>query len=363
MFELPLDIPQKARRPEPEEVVPHPAVPQLVLHEREIHQRVLRLRDPARGLVAHPEPGPRVIVPDRTDHRQAHREGRVHALLAGRGLDEIRSRHHAHQRRLRHIAKRPQFPRGEDRLHMRLPASLPEGPHLVVKRLPVPRQHVPPRNHDVDLARPRLHALPDLGHPQVERRQPGRKPRRHGGHRNPRALQRLDGRGHHVVIDADGAHRQPLHPERVEQVPPHRLRGLRAEPPHATGRIVARQRGEVDAGDRPQKPGRLMVLLDRPPPGQRRRPPLDGRGVGLHRRHPVEVQRHAGVARLVQLRQLGGDRRGRRLRLGGVHAAKTPVPPPRRSHGLPGLASLTGWSKTPGGGPARLSRDSVRKLR
>ena len=43
VLKLALDIAQKGRRPEPEKVVPYPAVPQLVLHQAEIDQRILRL--------------------------------------------------------------------------------------------------------------------------------------------------------------------------------------------------------------------------------------------------------------------------------------------------------------------------------
>jgi hypothetical protein len=52
-----------------------------------------------------------------------------------------------------------------------------------------------------------------------------------------------------------------------------------------------------------QKPGGLVVLLDRAAAGKRGGAAFDGGGVGLDRGDPVEVQRHAGVPGMGDLRQ------------------------------------------------------------
>ena len=70
--------------------------------------------------------------------------------------------------------------------------------------------------------------------------------------------------------------------------------------------VVARERREVDAGDRSEEPGGLELLLDRPPAGKGRRAALDRGGVGLHGPDPVEVERKARVSGLMHLRQVTG---------------------------------------------------------
>ncbi len=85
--------------------------------------------------------------------------------------------------------------------------------------------------------------------------------------------------------------------------------------------VVTRERGEVDHRDRLEKPGGLVVLLDRPAGGNRSRPAFDGRSIGLCRAHPVHVQRHAGITRfdhVGKLRRCGLRRRGKLVVLHGV---------------------------------------------
>jgi hypothetical protein len=160
----------------------------------------------------------------------------------------------------------------------------------------------------------------DLLHAQVVGREPRGKSGGNGGDGNAGALQRLDRRGNHLVIDADRAGRDVRQAERVEDVGAHGLARLGAEPAHAALGVVARQRREVDQRDRTGEPGGLVVLLDRAPTRQGRGAAFDGRCVGLHPRDPVEVERHARVARFVQLRQadrcLAMEAVGRCLRLG-----------------------------------------------
>ena len=125
-----------------------------------------------------------------------------------RRLDEIGPCHHADQRRPRHIAQCAQFSGGQNGLHMRLATGRAHFCHFIIKRLPVLRQHMAARDHDVDLFRPRLHALADFRKAQVVRRQARRKPGRHCGNGDIRPFQRANGGFHHLVIDADRAHCQ-----------------------------------------------------------------------------------------------------------------------------------------------------------
>jgi len=57
---------------------------------------------------------------------------------------------------------------------------------------------------------------------------------------------------HHRRVDADRADGKlrVCHPERFQDVVPHRVSGLGAEPFDATFGVVSGERGEVDAADR-----------------------------------------------------------------------------------------------------------------
>ena len=170
--------------------------------------------------------------------------------------------------------------------------------HLVIERLPVAGQDMPARNDDVDFRRAGCHAFADFGQPQMKRGQSRRKARGHGRHGYPASGKRVDGGWHHLVIDADRAHGDVGHAQRLEQIGADRLARLGAEPRDPAFGIVARQRGQVDTGDRLEQPGRLMILLDGPPRAKAGGAPFDGGPVGLRRTHPVHIQLHAGIARL-----------------------------------------------------------------
>ena len=159
------------------------------------------------------------------------------------------------------------------------------------------------RDDDVDLAGPGLHAFADFCDAQVPRRQASRKAGGHGGHRNTGAFQCADGGFDHVMIDADRAYGQARHPQLFQHLGPHRLAGFGAEALHAPGSVIARQRGQVDQGNRFQKPSRLKLFLHRTPPAKRAAAPLDCRSVGLHPRDPVKVKLHPRIADMSQLRQ------------------------------------------------------------
>ena len=99
-----------------------------------------------------------------------------------------------------------------------------------------------------------------------------------------------------------------------ESLVAHRLAGLGAEAADAALGIVAGKCRQVDAGDRPAEPRRLMVLLDGPAARKGLGAAFDGRAVGLYRAEPCHIQRQARVARLDRLRQV--HLRGVGLRVG-----------------------------------------------
>ena len=137
MFELSFDVAQQAGRPEAEKVGLEPTVAEFLLHQGEVGEGILGLGNSAGRLVPDPETGSFVVVADLADHGQADGQGRVHAFLAGRSLDEIRPGHHADEGSPGDVPKGAQFPGCEDGLYMSVPAGFTECFHLVVEGLPI----------------------------------------------------------------------------------------------------------------------------------------------------------------------------------------------------------------------------------
>ena len=292
MFKLSLDVPQQAGGSEAEEVGLEPAVAELLLHEGQIGEGVLGLGDSARGFVADPETRLLMVLPDLADHGQAHGQGGVDAFLSGGSLDEVGPGHHADEGGPGDVPEGAQFARCEDGLDVGLSTGFAEGLHLVVEGLPVLGEHVAPGDDDIDLPGSRPHRFPDLGEAQRVGGQSCGEPGRDRGYRNIAPFQGLDRGRDHLMIDANGAcgYRTRLEPEGLEDIRTNGEAGFPAKPPHAVAGVVPGERGQVDAGDGLDQPGRLVGLLDRSPPGQGLAPALDGRGVGLDREGPVEIQ-------------------------------------------------------------------------
>ena len=159
------------------------------------------------------------------------------------------------------------------------------------------------RNDDVDFVRAHVQRIADLGQAQVQRHQPGRKAGRDRRHRDGRALQRALCRRNHRRIDADRAGGQAGNAHRLQQFRRDGLARLCAKPRHAVGRVVARQRRQVDAAHGVQQPGRLMILLQAAPGGQAGRAAFDGGGIDADIGEPVGPQIGAEIAGHGFLRQ------------------------------------------------------------
>ena len=137
----------------------------------------------------------------------------------------------------------------------------------------------------------------DLGEARLERREPGGKPGRDRGHRDPGAGQRVHRGRHHRVVHAHRRHLDPqrLRTEQLQQVGPHRLKGLGTQAPHPPGGVITRQGGQIDERHGAKEPRCLPVPLDRPPLADRGRPALHGAAIDPHIPHPFELERSAGV--------------------------------------------------------------------
>src|SRR5256885_16303552 len=203
MFELPLDVGEQRRGAEPEQVVAQPAIAQLLFHEDEPVERLLRLADPARRLDTDGVAGALVVIADLPRHHHADREGGVHRLLARGRLDEVRARHHRHLAGARHVRERREVAGAEDHLHVRLAARVPKGANLGVQRLPVSGERMGSGDDYVDLAGARGHGRFDLVQPLGQRIKAGGKAGRHRGDGDVGALEGCDGcrdeRGIHAL--------------------------------------------------------------------------------------------------------------------------------------------------------------------
>src|SRR5256885_9772482 len=88
---LSLDIGEQRRGAEPEQVVAQPAIAQLLFHEDEPVERLLRLADPARRLEPHGVAGALMVIADLPPHHHPDLEGRLHRPLAPGRPDEVRA--------------------------------------------------------------------------------------------------------------------------------------------------------------------------------------------------------------------------------------------------------------------------------
>ena len=80
---------------------------------------------------------------------------------------------------------------------------------------------------------------------------------------------------------------------------------LGAQPPHALLSVVARERCQVHAGDRPQQPRRLPVFLHCSPRHLCLRASLHGACVHAHFLHPVQIEGNPGIGQQQTFAQRG----------------------------------------------------------
>ena len=76
----------------------------------------------------------------------------------------------------------------------------------------------------------------------------------------------------------------------LEQIGPYGKACLAAQSAHPVLGIVPGEGGQVNAGNGLEEPGSLVGFLDRAPARQGLAPALDGGGVGLDRKCPIEVK-------------------------------------------------------------------------
>ncbi|MCY1311143.1 hypothetical protein D9M70_614160 [compost metagenome] len=83
------------------------------------------------------------------------------------------------------------------------------------------------------------------------------------------------------MINTDGPHRKSRELHGIQDILPDRIQCFGTQALNISGGIIARQRGEVDTGYRPEQPGRLMLFFDGSAGRERGSPALHSRTVNI----------------------------------------------------------------------------------
>src|SRR5262249_32512973 len=200
--ELTLDVREHAAGAEAEELRLQPAPSQLLLHQHEPVERLLRGANPTRWLESHGHARALEILADRARHDQSYRQCRIDAFLAGGGLDEIATGHHRNPARARHVTQGRKIACTEDDLAMRFPAGLLESGHFIIQSLPLAAEHVRACDDHIDLVCSRIDRAAYFRETLLEWIQTGRKASGHSGDANIGSLQSAPRSLHEQVINA-----------------------------------------------------------------------------------------------------------------------------------------------------------------
>ncbi len=183
---------------------------------------------------------------------------------------------------------------------------------FVVQGLPASAKNMSSGDDNVNFMGARFDGSANLCHTFSERRKSCRKSRGDGGHVYAASLQCRQRGLDERVINAYGRN---LHSELLDAKFPHQIRLDRlprfcTQTPYAFVRVIAGERRQVHARNRPQKPRRLPFFLDRSPCHLRLRAALHGAGVHAHFLYPVQIEWNPGVRKQRPLSKHGNRVRG-----------------------------------------------------
>src|SRR5262249_26700004 len=114
---------------------------------------------------------------------------------------------------------------------------------------------------------------------------------------NPAARECWKSGFYKTVIDANRSNLDSefLDAESFHQLLLNRLFCFSAQTAHPFFRVVSRERGQIHAGNRSEKPCCLPLFLYRSPGHLRLRPPFYSAGVYADVTHPVQIEGNAGI--------------------------------------------------------------------
>ncbi len=143
----------------------------------------------------------------------------------------------------------------------------------------------------------RLDRTANLRHALGQRRKAGGESGGNRGHAHAAAFERAHRRFHKRVIDANRGNLdiQFFDSQPLDQVILNRMPRFGAQAAHPLLGVIARQSGQVHAGDGAQQPCRLPVFLYGAAGNVTLRPAFDRAGVDANLLHPVEIERNAAI--------------------------------------------------------------------
>ncbi len=153
------------------------------------------------------------------------------------------------------------------------------------------------RNHYINFLRAGCDRPVNFRDAFGQRRKARRKAGRNCRHLNSAALQRSHCRFHEQMIDAHcaNANFQVGDFQFFDQLILYRLTSLGAQSPDSLVGIVARERGQIHAGDGAKQPGQLPIFLHGSPVDQSSSAAFDGAGVYADRFYPFQIERGAAI--------------------------------------------------------------------
>jgi|ERR1700691_263766 len=195
---------------------------------------------------------------------------------------------------------------------MTLAACSLELGNLVVELLPSSAEYMSSRDYDVNLIRSSFHRAPNFGDAFLHRRQAGGKSRGNGGYSNSAACERPHCGPDKPVINANRCHFdiEFFDLQLFQKLLLNRSSRLGAKAAYAVFRVVARECGEVHAGDCAQMPGGLPLLLHRFSRHMRLRPTFHGAGVDANLFHPIKIQWNTAIGKQRPASKGGDGRSG-----------------------------------------------------
>src|ERR1700686_5866291 len=180
---------------------------------------------------------------------------------------------------------------------MRSATGLLERRHFIIERLPPSAENMAARDDHIDLMGTRFHRPANLRDTPRQWRQTCGESSGDCRDVNPAPLQGMQRGLDEGVIDAHRAHLDAefLDPELLYELLLNGLPRLRAQPPHSLIGIIARERGQIHAGDRTQKPRGLPFFFYRAARHLRLDAAFHGARIDSNFLQPIQIERNAGV--------------------------------------------------------------------
>src|SRR6266566_1005070 len=248
---LPLNIREQATGSQTEKSIVQPLIAQLFFHEDEPVKGLFSGANATSRFEANLVASLFIIIAYSTYHNQTDRKRGIDRFFACRGLDKIGSSHHTDKAGFANIAQGGKLMGRKDSLHMGFAASLTEGTYFVVESLPVTREYMGARDHNIDLGSSCFDGRPNFAQFLFQWVLTSGKARGDGSNGNIGAAQSFHGKSYEIMIDTDCSYLEIdiIGSKRVQNILAHRLTSFSAEAQDVARGIIARKCGKVDTSN------------------------------------------------------------------------------------------------------------------